>query len=209
MRWHLEVLDEAQREVLRRFGPVAGRLGFYLGGGTALALYFGHRSSVDFDWFTPERLEDPLVLAEELRDEGIQFEAGQVARGTLHGFVSGVRVSFFEYRYPLLGSLRSLEDFGLEVASLDDLACMKLSAVVQRGSRKDFIDVYALGTRHRSLAEMLGLYRRKYGVEDVVHVLYGLSYFDDAEREDMPRMFWDVGWDMVKATIRRWVKEMV
>lgn len=56
---------------------------------------------------------------------------------------------------------------------------------------------------------MLGLYRRKYGVEDVVHVLYGLSYFDDAEREDMPRMFWDVGWDMVKATIRRWVKEVV
>ena len=207
--WHLEVLEEEQVEVLRRLGPLMERLGFYLGGGTGLALYFGHRSSVDLDWFTSERLEDPLMLAEDIREGHIRFETGQIARGTLHGFVSGVRVSFFEYRYPLLVPPRPLEELGLKVASLEDLACMKLSAVVQRGSRKDFIDLYALGTRHIPLGGMLELYRRKYGVDDVVHILYGLSYFDDAEHEAMPRMSWDVDWDMVKATIRRWVREVV
>jgi hypothetical protein len=83
---------------------------------------------------------------------------------------------------------------------------MKLAAVVQRGSRKDFVDVFALGERLQ-LEDMLGLYRRKYGVRDVGHVLVALSYFDDADRERMPTTRRPWKWPDIKAAIRRWVRD--
>ena len=116
----------------------------------------------------------------------------------------GVRVSFLEYRYPRLrpGLARS----GLVLASLEDIAAMKLAAVTQRGSRKDFVDVFALGRRFR-LEEMLGFYREKYGLEDCGHVLVALSYFDDADGERMPTMIARWSWPSVKAAIRGWVQD--
>jgi hypothetical protein len=179
---------------------------FYLGGGTALAIRFGHRRSADLDWFTRERLADPLRLAEEIRDEGVPFVTAQLEQGTLHGTVSGVRVSFLEYRYPLLHTAVLWPEFGCFIASPEDLACMKLSALAQRGSKKDFIDIYALGLELHSLPAMLRLYQQKYAMEDVGHVLYGLVYFDDADRERMPRMLWDTDWRAVKKTLREWVR---
>lgn len=102
MTLHPEAVSAGQKKVLQRLAPVMARWRFYLGGGTAVALHLGHRRSLDFDWFTGERISDPARLAQDLRDEGILFRTGQVDRGTLHGTVSRVRASFLEYRYPLL-----------------------------------------------------------------------------------------------------------
>jgi len=182
---------------------------FYLGGGTAIALCLGHRHSIDFDWFSGERIADPLRLAQDIRDKGSRLVTGQIDRGTLHGTISGIRVSFLEYRYPLLKPLISCPDNLCQIASLEDLACMKLSAIAQRGSKKDFVDIYALGLRRISLKNMLELYQKKYSVRDTAHLLYGLSFFDDADKERMPKIYWDVNWRTVKKTIRGWVKEIV
>ena len=84
---------------------------------------------------------------------------------------------------------------------------MKLSAIAQRGARKDFCDIYALGKEQFTLKEMLGFYARKFN-QDVSPVLYGLVYFDDAESERMPEMLWDMKWVEIKKTIQRWVKEL-
>jgi hypothetical protein len=208
MNLHPEVLSTVQKKVLRQLGSIMTQRGFYLVGGTAVAVYFGHRRSVDFDWFTGESIADPLLLAQGFRDQGISFVTGQIARGTLHGAVSGMRLSFLEYRYPLLQASTSWAEFGCLLASLDDLACMKLSAVAQRGSKKDFIDIYALGLRHCSLREMLHLYQQKYTINDTGHVLYGLAYFDQADKERMPRMLWNTDWRTVKRTIRGWVRDV-
>ncbi len=89
----------------------------------------------------------------------------------------------------------------------DYIACMKLSAIAQRGSRKVFVDVYALGLEHIPLRQMLQLYQEKFAVRDIVHVLYGLAYFDDADKERMPRMLWDIDWKTIKKTIQGWVRE--
>jgi hypothetical protein len=86
---------------------------------------------------------------------------------------------------------------------------MKLSAVAQRGSKKDFVDLYILGLRHRPLDELLTLYQKRFAVGDIGHVLYGLSYFDDADQEPMPRLKGDLAWETVKVTIQNWVKEWV
>lgn len=83
---------------------------------------------------------------------------------------------------------------------------MKLLAVDQRGAKRDFVDVHALGVQARPLAEMLDFYRRKFAVEDISRVLYSLTYFEDAESDPMPLMLKDVAWEQVEADIRAWVK---
>ncbi len=208
MKFHLEGLTAKQVQILRASALTLEKRGFYLGGGTALAIYFGHRLSVDLDWFLSSAMGDALMLADSLRQAGMDFATTQVAPGTLHGTVRQVRVSFLEFRYPLLRSLVPWKELGCSLASLDDLACMKLSAIAQRGEKKDFCDLYFLGTRHRSLADMLQLYRRKFRVQDITPVLYGLSYFDEADAERMPRMLTKVTWGTMKRTIEGWVKEL-
>jgi hypothetical protein len=85
---------------------------------------------------------------------------------------------------------------------------MKLSALAQRGAKKDFVDVYALGIKYCSLSDMLDWYQQKYAVTDLTHVLYSLAYFDDADRERMPRMFWDSNWRTIKKTIVQWLQDL-
>ena len=202
----LEALTPEQQGVLRQVGGRAAERGFYLGGGTALAIYLGHRQSVDLDWLTGERIDNPLELARELQDCGLGLQIGSVQRGTLHGDIHGVRVSFFEYRHPLLAPPIDSPDLGCLVASLEDLAAMKLLAVDQRGAKKDFLDIHALGKHGLSLAEMLGLFCRKFAIEDISRVLYSLCYFEDADPDPMPKMHTDVTWEEAKADIRAWVK---
>jgi len=208
MSFQPKVLSTFQKTVLRKLGPTMMQWRFHLGGGTTLAIYIGHRHSVDLDWFTEKGIADPMRLAQDIRDKGIPLVTGQVERSTLHGAISGVRVSFLEYRYPLLKPLVSWPQFSCQMASLEDLACMKLSALAQRGSKKDFVDIYALGLRHISLKEMVRLYQQKYSIKDIGHVLYGLTYFDDADQERMPRVFWDLNWRTIKRTIQGWVREV-
>lgn len=204
--FHPEAISDVQQDVLRRLAPVVSKHGFYLAGGTALALQLGHRRSVDFDWFSSSRI-DPMRLAQAVREESIAFITGSVETGTLYGTIAGVQVGFLEYRYPLLQGLVKWTDFDVLMASLDDLACMKLNAVAQRSSKKDFIDVYALILEHRPLAELLVLYERKYEAADVGHLLYALSYFDVADEEPMPVLLWDTNWTSVKKAIGSWVRE--
>lgn len=152
-------------------------------------------------------MTDPLRLAQQLRDESVPLVVERVERGTLHATVSGVRMSLLEYRYPLLRRLVLWPATRVRLASLEDIACMKLAAVAQRGARKDFVDIYALG-RRIPLRQMLTLYRRKYRIQDHGHVLFALTYFDDAEREPMPRVLKSPPWPEIKNAIRGWVAEL-
>lgn len=206
MTFHPEILGPKQRKTLRLLGPEVTSRDFYLAGGTALAIQLGHRRSVDFDWFLEGRIPDPLLLAREIQ-ETAPFVTTRIEPRTLFGTVNGVRVSFFEFRYPLLEPTVYWPEYGCRLASLQDIACMKLSAVVQRGSKKDFIDLFALGREGFQLSVMLGWYGTKFGVEDIGHVLYALAYFDDADRERMPRMLWDLDWREVKEAIRAWTRQ--
>ncbi|MDD3927580.1 MAG: nucleotidyl transferase AbiEii/AbiGii toxin family protein [bacterium] len=205
MKWFPQVMVNKQAIVLDNIGSLLTSLNFYLAGGTAVALQLGHRMSKDLDWFTQEPLQDPLALAQSIRENEIAFTTAAVSRGTLHGAISGVRVSFLHYGYRLLKPLSYSPDNVCRLASLDDLACMKLSAVAQRGSKKDFVDIYALGMQHRPLAEMLELYGEKYDIKDIAHLLYALTYFDDADKERLPKMLWPVRWSEIKREITCWV----
>lgn len=210
MTFYPDAISDQQQTVLRELGSIAAEHGFYLAGGTAVALQLGHRRSVDLDWFSQNRgpLSDPMHWAQQLRDSGIELTTQSIDEATLHGSVHGVRVSFLEYRYPLLRSRVFWEEYDTDLASLDDLACMKLSAIAQRGARKDFLDLYAIVREHRPLSALIERYRQKYSTEDTAHLLYALVYFEDADKESMPVLLWDVQWSTVKETIRTWVRDV-
>lgn len=183
----------------------ASRGAFYLGGGTAVALHLGHRKSEDFDWFSPVEPEDAVDWAAELRSAVPGWVTGQLAPHTVLGSVQGVRVSFFRYRYPLLETPVDFPEYGISLASLRDLAAMKIAAAAQRGSRKDFIDLDAMLRNGLSLKDLLDAYRTRYGIEDIGHILNSLVYFEDAEREPMPVMIEKRSWSSVRSRLQQTV----
>jgi hypothetical protein len=204
---HADVLPAEQLACLRWLGPAATRLGFHLAGGTAVALHCGHRESVDFDWFTPRFPGSPVDLAETLREDGLHLETTGLADRTVHGRIHGVKVSFFEFRPPLLKPLVDWPEGGCLLAACEDLAAMKLLAVTQRGTKKDFIDVHAL-SHALPLEAMIDCYQRRFGVMEASRVLAGLCYFDDAEAEPMPRMVAATTWPDVKDDLRAMVRRL-
>ncbi len=206
---HASVMPPAQRALLQRLGSLASERGFYLAGGTAIAVHLGHRRSVDLDWFTSNMMGDPLDLARDLRRAGIDLDVRGTELGTLHGVAENVSLSFLEYHYDALGSLQEWPEYGCQLAALEDLACMKLSAISARGAKRDFIDLYALGRETFTLSDMLAHYQRKFDIRDIGHLLASLTYFDDAEAETMPHMFWDVSWEEVKGTMEQRVRDFI
>ena len=92
---------------------------------------------------------------------------------------------------------------------MDDIATMKLSAIAQRGSKEDFIDMYALLVKHKSLDALITAYCRRYHLSDSFNVLQAMTYFDDADEERTPRMLWNIRWSAMKRRIQECVIETV
>ena len=153
------------------------------------------------DWFTPHSFADGMVVAQSLRNSNVDLDIEQVSQDTLDGSVKGVPVTFLQYQYPLLRPLEQWNEMSCPLASLEDLACMKLSAIAQRGARKDFCDIYALGKKAFSLSQMLNFYQKKFSIRDIGSVLYGLVYFDDAESERMLLLYEHVGLSILSLQI--------
>lgn len=178
----------------------------YLAGGTALALQLGHRISVDLDYFTPHQFsEEQLSL--ELTSLP-QFEQKGTAKGTLWGAIGDTKFSMFYYKYPLLEQPVLFE--GIHLASLPDIAAMKIHAIENRGTRRDFIDVYFLAKQY-TLSDMLEFYQEKYGViqDHFYAILRSLDYFEDAEQENqMPKMLIAISWEEVIDFFRKETKEI-
>lgn len=174
----------------------------YLAGGTALALQIGHRISVDLDFFTQEQF-DERELSKKLSTHKEFVQAG-TAQWTVWGKIGDTKFSIFYYKYPLLEPTVPFE--GLQLASLADIAAMKIHAIEERGTRRDFVDAYFL-SKHYSLSQMLDFYQRKYAVlEDHLYsILRSLDYFEDAEQEEhrMPQMLTEVNWEEVKEYFRQ------
>src|ERR1044071_8854919 len=112
MKYHVESLNKKQFSVLQRLAPAIQEKDFYLAGGTALAIYFGHRISIDLDWFTSKQMGDAMSLAQFLRNAKLDFITEQASFGTLHGSIANVRVTFLEYKYPLLQSFVHWNEVG-------------------------------------------------------------------------------------------------
>jgi hypothetical protein len=204
------VLDQPRQALLKKLTTAMPVPSSYLAGGTALALLLGHRISVDFDWFTPAKF-DPAIIERNLSWQN-KVMVTETRRGTFHGLVDGIQVTWLWYPNPLLKPLITVDEFpGLNLASLLDIGLMKLVAASQRGARKDFIDLYMICQQEYSLEAMLALLPQKFPESQLnyYHIIKSLSFFDDAEREAMPTMRIPLEWQIVKEYFLRCQKKLL
>jgi len=139
--FHLEILSKNQTDLLFKFKLPKN---YYLAGGTALALYLGHRTSLDFDFYTSSEFDREEILNLLKKNWGEEnITVSSLEKNFFIGEINKVNVSVFHYPYKLLANLVNLRNISL--ASLDDIAAMKIIAVIQRPAKRDYIDLYYLG----------------------------------------------------------------
>lgn len=182
---------------------------FNLVGGTALALQFGHRVSVDLDFFTKEKF-NVQILKEQIEDfikkENHELEWIAVEETALIAQFDNIKVDFVRYPYGLIDELIVVND--IRLLSPKDIAPMKLSAIAQRGAKKDFFDFYKL-LEIFTLDEMVGFYEEKFPDSDSTYLIRALNYFEDAEIQKNPIMLKDYNWSQVKKRITKEVKSYI
>jgi hypothetical protein len=188
---HKETVSASTLDLIQRLMAESELNDFKLVGGTALALLLGHRLSIDIDLFSGHSF-DASKLANSLSSR-YQINNLEVDKNTFTCFIEDVKVDCIAHQYPWIGSEVISE--GIRMASIEDIAAMKLNAIVINGSRwKDFADVYAL-LEHRSLAQMLGYYESKYPNVNKVSAFKSLVYHDEVKQtQDMKLLNKQLDW---------------
>lgn len=197
-----DAVPESVRLLLLDLAPRRALAEFALGGGTSLALRFGHRLSIDLDFFTVDEFSPELVLTEL----GLK-NATIVARATnsLTLDTGGIKLDLLRHAYPTLREVERIE--GISLVSLPDLAAMKLNAIANRGSKKDFYDVAEL-LGHFSIQEMIGFFAAKYPDTDPFTVIRSLAWFDDAEMDPDPVSLKGMTWQEVKSEVGKMLADL-
>lgn len=169
---------------------------FNLVGGTGLALQIGHRNSIDLDLFTAYDYDSKNILPvlQTIGNLDILIDKPPFLQVRLND----VKMDFLKFPYPFVQDFIEIE--GIRLATLENIAIMKLMAIARRGVKKDFIDLYFI-LEHYSLAELVEIFESKLPGIDMFHILKSLTYFDDADPDADPKMFKKVTWPRIKQTI--------
>jgi predicted nucleotidyltransferase component of viral defense system len=163
----------------------------YLAGGTAVYFYLKHRVSVDLDFFTPAHFnsENFVFQVRQCFENFVTVEL--MEKDTIILYISNEKIKFslFHLPYKLLSKVQSFNiEHGVScpLASFDDIEAMKAIAISQRGSAKDFIDLYCLlGKTGHVFNDLLKMVIKKYEVKEnyEYQLKTSFTYFDDAEKE--------------------------
>lgn len=199
---HYETITPETHSLLEKLSDLSVLKDARLVGGTALALQLGHRTSTDLDFFGRINA-DSGKLRDILREIG-SVEIASVSKNINIFWINGIKVDMVNYPYPWLDL--PIEENRVRLASLNDIAAMKIAAIVNRGTKKDFIDLYTL-LQSFSLDNILDMYSRKYSDGSLFIVMKNLIYFDDAETDPMPNVLNDATWEDVKDCLRTVVRD--
>ncbi len=197
---HWEALATQTRQAFEALAALPAPADFYLAGGTALAMQIGHRVSYDLDFFSsvnPLGQVERAVLVGQLQclpSVIIKRESAE----QLYTTIMGVEASFIFQHHPLLRP--TIEVTGVHLAQPIDIGLMKLSAIKDRGTRRDFIDLYCLKDS-APFETLFQLLPQKYfdRPDFTVHLAYALQYFNDAETDTRElRTLKRISWSAVK-----------
>jgi len=171
-------------------------------GGTALALQLGHRESVDLDFFgqidmTSETFKSGLLKIGEI-------ETVSASKNINIFTINGIKTDFVNYPFKWL--FPALQFDNIILADIRDIAAMKLSAITNRGTKKDFVDIYFI-LKQYSFNEILSFYQKKYNESSLFLVLKSFAYFSDADAEPMPVMKETVLWNDIKSFLKHEIKQ--
>jgi predicted nucleotidyltransferase component of viral defense system len=194
---HLSTVDTETLELLRQLQQLPELAGTRLVGGTALALMRGHRKSVDLDLFGALHCDAETLRASIEKNIAPLVVFRESAH--IHQYIiNGIKVDIVDYKYSWIDDM--VTEQGIRLAGLKDIAAMKVTAIVGRGTKKDFIDIAHLLNTF-TMKEILQFYLEKYADGSEFMAMKSLAYFADADEEPMPEMLHRQTWEEVKRTI--------
>jgi len=179
---------------------------FMLVGGTALALRYGHRSSVDLDLFFHQKFDHTIIENDLLAEFGSNFdyESGHKKFG-IFCYIQKIKVDIVYF--PHLPITESVTEDNIRMYSSADIAAMKIQAILGRAQKKDFWDLYEL-LQHYPLQKLMDWHKQKYPTQMLaISIPNAISYFADAEDSDTPVSFKGQTWELVKKGISRAVSD--
>lgn len=200
---HLEVLPRATKRAFLFLSQQSWlrRSQWYLAGGTALALYEGHRQSLDLDFFLPKSNFNLTGLLSHF--EKVDWKSDIIQERTVYGRLLGAKVSFIAYPFFLP---KKITHYGaLPLLTPSDIAVMKIVAISQRGKKRDFFDLYWYVTHREPLIDVVRRLPAQYPTvaHNFHHIMKSLAYFADAENDQLPRLFFSATWEQVKKYFTR------
>ena len=184
---------------------------FNLVGGTALALQLGHRISIDLDLFSKHDFDTKQIvntLSKTYKLNVVTEFDNSIIQKIEYPANSGnfIKVDIIKYPYNLIE--QPIITDGIRLLTKEDIIPMKLSAIGNRGSKKDFYDIYFL-LKEYSLKEMFILFEQKFPNVNYFHIIKSLTYFDDADTELNPKTLIKTSWEQVKNEIKKQVKKYI
>lgn len=200
---HKETVTTTTLELLKELMLDEKLNGFFLAGGTALSLLIGHRISIDIDLFSQFPF-DENALSTHLESYE-RFQLNYIHSNTIKGQMKDVQVDIITHAYPLIKNVLKIED--VRLADIEDIAAMKLNAIIGNGTRiKDFIDI-AFISSFLSLQQMTDAYETKYASRNPVMVLKSLMYHQEINFNEPIRMIHGAfKWEPIKLRLDEMVK---
>jgi hypothetical protein len=181
---------------------------FYLVGGTALALKFGHRISIDLDLFSIEDFNKEKLI-QELADSFPNFVYKE-DNSTIGVFctINGIKVDLIKsHWFKLIDEIDEIE--GVRMFGNKDLIAMKISAILKRGQKKDFYDLCQL-LKIFSIQNGIDFYHEKFPNQQLlISIPNAITYFADAEESPEPISLNGQTWEEIKKSIQKAVRDFL
>ncbi len=210
VNWRIDALPAPTQKALGWLAKQAWlkKTDWYLAGGTAMALQVGNRSSVDLDFFTPQKdFNAGKLLA---RFPSKDWKTTLLKEGTIYGELFGAKVSFIAYPF-FVSANPNLWYGNVRVLEVTDIAVMKMVAISQRGKKRDFFDLYWYVKNKEPLRDVFLRLRRQYPetAHNYHHIVKSLAYFADAEDDPEPKLFFSASWKEVKRFLSGEAKKLM
>ncbi len=186
-------------ELLKKICLLPACTAFGLGGGTNLALRLGHRFSIDLDFFTNAGFSNPLLfkaITNEFPTAELLFEQNQ----TMMFRINDIKVDFILYPFNWLHSFEIIE--ATRLINVQDIIPMKLQAISNRFSKKDFWDIAFLLDSF-TLDQMITIFKTKFPQIDTGFIIHSLAAFDEAAYEQDPVCLIPKSWEEIKHDLEK------
>ncbi len=179
---------------------------FSLVGGTCLALKYGHRLSVDLDFFSTIDFDNQSLI-QTLESNFPDFIYKNVPQAIgVFGFIGDIKIDFVKHHHFKLIEEPIIED-GIRMFGDKDIMAMKIFAIIQRAQKKDFWDVAELLKKY-TIEDFIKAYDEKYPSNQMlISIPFALTYFEDADKSENPISLKGQTWESVKNTIQQQVNE--
>jgi len=203
---HTKTVESRTLSLLKKLMSINELKDFYLVGGTALALQYGHRLSIDLDLFTTTGYSYRAVVdcLKKAFGNDFQYEEKESNFG-IFCFINNIKVDLINYKHQQIDE--GIFEEGIRLYSSKDIAAMKIQAILGRAKKKDFWDLAQLLEGY-SVSEINSYYSKKFPSQQLlISIPQAIIYFDEAEESEDPISLKGQTWQSVKKIIQQKVND--